>query len=193
MSTITDYQINIIARNRVNPVTWYRPPLYHGDCEAARTDPLSNPQADFQWVKADDYQRVHSWDHLSRRDRHEAEQYGHTRETWDGGYIRSWPLGIIPGDRFGHLIIVKNDPNTLRCKVRCDCGTVKSVNTYSLLNGTTLSCGSCRYDNYCSGDLETCRCWGCSGLRWYDTNGLEPSEEARQRLAENRERRNCSG
>lgn len=164
-------------RNRIGPITWYRPPLWRGDCEAARQDALSDARADFRWIKADGYQRTHAWIELSSHDRKIHSLAGHNQETWDGGYIRSRSDAIIPGDRFGHLSAVKNDPVALWCEVRCDCGTVKAVRTWSLISGGTLSCGGC--PRVCTGNVASCGCWGSSGVRWYDLNGhLLPGDAA---------------
>lgn len=51
----------------------------------------------------------------------------------------------LKGQRFGRLVVIekagkdKTSHTTWLCK--CDCGTVKTVTGYNLINGSTLSCG----------------------------------------------------
>lgn len=52
------------------------------------------------------------------------------------------------GQRFGKLMVVSEAPRRGENKAylcRCDCGAEKSVNVYSLLNGTSKGCMSCSH------------------------------------------------
>lgn len=47
---------------------------------------------------------------------------------------------IIPiGTKFGRLTVIDN--SELKHLCRCECGTIKSIDMYSLLKGDTMSCG----------------------------------------------------
>lgn len=49
----------------------------------------------------------------------------------------------LTGQRFGRLIVIKNEAidESRKCLCLCDCGNEKVINRYSLLNGDTRSCG----------------------------------------------------
>jgi hypothetical protein len=62
------------------------------------------------------------------------------------------------------------------CRVKCDCGTRKMVGTYSLRDGTTLSCGNCAFTHrQDKEELEAgiraekidCNLWCCTSARFY--------------------------
>ena len=48
------------------------------------------------------------------------------------------------GTRFGHFVVVA-PRRTVKIAVRCDCGTEKQVNVYTMLMGRSKSCG-CQTD-----------------------------------------------
>src|SRR5690348_12841609 len=87
-------------------VTWVIPPLFRGDSERVKND--SPIVQSYRWIKVDGYERSRSWDELAygkRFSRGNAKALGHTRETWEQGYIRSWgidPDNLQAGDRIGH-------------------------------------------------------------------------------------------
>lgn len=51
-----------------------------------------------------------------------------------------------PGTKFGRLTIRKiiTTGKTKKAECCCDCGKIKNVNYYNLVNGTTISCGCAR-------------------------------------------------
>ena len=57
-------------------------------------------------------------------------------------------LKDLTGKRFGRLVVlgdpIKGKYGQQRWKCKCDCGNVKYISRYSLLNNTTISCGCYR-------------------------------------------------
>ena len=49
-----------------------------------------------------------------------------------------------PGDRFGRVVVVGPCDRAYYYVCLCDCGEKKSIRKYSLINGTTRSCGCLR-------------------------------------------------
>lgn len=55
------------------------------------------------------------------------------------------PIQMKPGDRFHRLVAVSRDPTKSRKWLwRCDCGTEKSIDRYSVVKGIVKSCGCLR-------------------------------------------------
>ena len=155
-------------------VTVFGPPRYVGDGPRVR-----NVRHPFQWVKAGSgYRRKWSWHDLETGKcpsftLADAKALGHTRETWDGGYVRSRTDAVRPGFRYGHLVIESIDG--MQTRARCDCGNVSRPWIGSLITGGTLSCGGCRSLHPMDTDERlagvrlvraACGCWHCTAARW---------------------------
>lgn len=183
----------IIPNNRtiVEPQTWVLPPLYRGDSERVRN--ASEILGSYSWVKVPGYQRVNSWDeleYLRRFTQDDARSLGHSRETWDGGYIRSWGIdsaNLRPGDRIGHqtIVMILNAYGV----VRCDCGQLDRIRPLDRFAGVAPPLGCSRECSMtpCNGWLDSCRCWGCTGLRWHEANRVEVPEHIAAMLSERRQ------
>jgi hypothetical protein len=50
----------------------------------------------------------------------------------------------LNGQRFGHWVVISPERFNLRCKCRCDCGTIDLVFPGNLKSGTSISCGCIR-------------------------------------------------
>lgn len=54
-------------------------------------------------------------------------------------------LKDLSGQKFGRLTVIKLNPRLIKGRAswlcRCDCGTIKSIKSQRLINGTTRSCG----------------------------------------------------
>ena len=64
---------------------------------------------------------------------------------------------VTPGQRFGRLVVIREDDRKyghryILCK--CDCGTEKSINLHSLLNGCSNSCGCLRREYIASKNFK---------------------------------------
>ena len=77
---------------------WYPPP--EPGQSAADVRVRGNPAR--RWHKADGYQRVKTWEQLTANQQMEyARWFGHTRQSWNGGYIRVTDISAARiGDRF---------------------------------------------------------------------------------------------
>jgi hypothetical protein len=123
---------------------WYPLPIPSESAASvrARADPIR------RWHKIDGYRRVNSWKELTARQRADyARWWGHTRETWDGGYIRAIETSTIRiGDQFARWTVTRSpeprpDNPDWYVTCRCTCGTVRAVRLDSLVYGYSLSCG----------------------------------------------------